>query len=170
MSEHRTAHNRWILRATIGAAALWMLIGGVPWPQTVRVRLSRGPSPVVGAHVKVVHYGGFASCDAEGVAGRTDHSGAFTGRRWKLWALADRLTVLVQMDTVCVDEGTGWRPIWSVPYGPAARELLWVCDLSRPARTDGGPLRGICELRTSELGQVRLEVRALSEHARSRGG
>lgn len=47
----------------------------------------------------------------------------------------------------CVDEGSGWRPVWSMPHGPAQPLEDWRCDLAaRPQSTDNGVVLGICDV------------------------
>src|SRR5690349_12987224 len=126
------ANHPWLRRALLAVAVLWGIAAGLPLPQTMAVTLRRAGTPQAGLPVKVVHYGGFGRCDSSGVVGRTDRHGRFSAQRIRWMSALELFVVIVQIDTLCVDLGIGWQPIWSSPYGPASSAIRWSCDLDKP--------------------------------------
>ena len=136
-------------RIVIAAVVVGVFVVGVPSRQTLTVELRRSGLTQAGIPVKIIHDGEFGSCTPGGPTGRTDRAGRFSMSRWHWYSAISLVLVVVQRDTLCVDDGAGWRPIWSVPYGPASSTHRWDCDLAAtPLVNRNKVVFGVCDFAT----------------------
>jgi hypothetical protein len=87
--------------------------------------------PVPAMPVALVRRTGEGACGNPEPIAITDEKGQFLlSRRPR----RGRIAVIVQEDTLCVQDGGSWRAIWNNTYGPAPDRLTFDCKKSTESK------------------------------------
>lgn len=146
------------LVSTFGAIATAICLSGCrtgsqDLTQEVRITFLRNNAPAVGIQFKLVPESPINDCSREGQAGVTSADGTWKSSRKKSSSNVSYFAVIVQHDTICIQEQGKWKPIWSSAYGPFMDQLDIRCELSNPPNVNPqGVISNVCDISVNRAG------------------